>query len=146
MTRVDCPTCGAPTEVEPLPEVAMQEADVVVRVQGLVRLRCERGHLEVGPVDVGERLVAELGRMLLTARTRGVVRRRRVCGACDTDLRLLPRHTDTPVPTELDGRVVTPIVEAPMARCPACGREQLGTDTAARVDRVLLAAVRGVAD
>lgn len=144
--RAACPTCGAPAEATPLPEVAMREADVVVRVRGLVRLRCERGHLDVGPVDVGDRLVAELGRMLLAARTRGVVRRREVCGACATDLRLPPRHTDTPVPTELDGRVVTPIVEAPMTRCPACGREQLGADTAARVDRVLVAAVRGATD
>lgn len=144
MTTLDCPRCGAPSnEVVPLPEVAGQEADVVVRVRGLVRVHCSRGHREVGPVDVASRLVAELGAMLLTARRRGWVRRRHACGACGAGLDLLPRHTDTPVPADLDGRVVTPIVEAPMSRCPACGREQLLPATAERVDRVLRTAVDG---
>lgn len=123
----------------------MQEADIVVRVQGLVRLDCAHGHTGVGPADVGPRLVAEVRTMLLVAERRGVLRRREVCGHCGVELTLLPRHTDTPVPTDLDGRVVTPIVEAPMARCPACGLEQLAPDTADRVDRVLQAAVRGAA-
>lgn len=123
----------------------MQEADVVVRVQGLVRLDCAHGHAQVAPADVGPRLVAEVRTMLLVAERRGVLRRREVCGQCGADLTLPPRHTDTPVPTELDGRVVTPIVEAPMARCPACGLEQLSPDTADRVDRVLQAAVRDAA-
>lgn len=118
----------------------MQEADVVVRVQGLVRLDCAHGHTGVGPADVGSRLVAEVRTMLLVAERRGVLRRREVCGHCGVELTLLPRHTDTPVPTDLDGRVVTT-----MARCPACGLEQLGPDTADRVDRVLQAAVRGAA-
>lgn len=142
MTSLACPRCGAPsTEVVPLPEVARQEADVVVRVQGLVRVHCPHGHTAVGPVDAARRLADELRSMLLTARRRGWVRRRHTCGACEGDLTLLPRHTDTPVPADLDGRVVTPIVEAPMSRCPACGREQLLPATAERVDRVLRAAV-----
>lgn len=143
--NLTCPRCGdVATEVVPVPEAAMQEADVVVRVQGLVRVRCPQGHVEVGPVDVADRLVSELGVMLLTAARRGRIRRRHVCGACETPLTLLPRHTDTPVPADLDGRVVTPIVEAPMTRCPACGREQLLPATAERVDRVLHAAVDSV--
>lgn len=137
-----CPRCGdTGTEVVPLPEVAMQEADVVVRVQGLVRVRCPQGHEQVGPTGVADRLVSELRAMLLTATRRGRVRRHHVCGACATPLTLLPRHTDTPVPADLDGRVVTPIVEAPMTRCPACGREQLLPATTERIDRVLHAAV-----
>lgn len=120
----------------------MQEGDVLVRVQGLVRVHCDHGHRAVGPAEVGPRLAAEVEAMLLTAHRRGLVRRRQVCGDCGTALTLLPRVTDTPVPMALDGHVVTPVVEAPMTRCPGCGREQLGRRTADRVRRVLLAAVR----
>lgn len=120
----------------------MQEEDVVVRVQGLVRVHCSHDHRTVVPVDVGPRLAGEVDTMLLTAGTRGLLSRRAVCGDCGTDLTLLPRVTDTPVPTDLDGHVVTPVVEAPMTRCPGCGREQLGRGTARRVARVLRAAVR----
>lgn len=119
----------------------MAEADVVVRIQGLVRTTCPRGHRSVGPVDAGPRATTVVHDLLLTADTRGLVRRHPVCGQCGADLVLLPRVTDTPVPMELDGRVVTPVVEAPMSRCSDCGREQLTPETAARVDRALAAAV-----
>lgn len=141
VSTLPCPDCGDPAEVAPLAEVAMEERDVLVRIQGLVRTTCPRGHRSVGPVDAGARATAVVHDLLLTAGTRGLLRRHPVCGQCGADLVLLPRVTDTPVPMELDGRVVTPIVEAPMSRCPDCGREQLTGETAERVDRVLAAAV-----
>lgn len=145
MTSPACPACGHPATVEPVGEVAMADDEVTVSVQGLAVSRCEDGHVMVRPDGAAERLSDEVGTRLLVAERHGLVRRRDHCGACGAGLVLPARVTDTPVPTDLDGQVVTPIVEAPMARCPDCGLEQLPPDVADRVERLLRACVEDAA-
>ena len=136
-----CPECGEPTEVEELPETAMQAGEVVVRVAGLARARCTAGHTTLLPPDAEAAARGAVDDRLLAARTRGVVRRRDVCGACDAELVLLPVRTERAAPVDVAGRVLTVTVGAPMARCPDCGREQLVPSAAARVHGVVDAAV-----
>lgn len=145
MTSPACPACGHPATVELVGEVAMADDDVTVRVQGLAVARCDDGHATVRPDRAAGRLSTEVGTRLLVAERRGLVRRQDHCGACGAALVLPSRVTDTPVPTDLDGQVVTPIVDAPMARCPDCGLEQLPPDVADRVDRLLRACVEEAA-
>lgn len=145
MTSPTCSVCGRPATVEAIGEVAVADGDVTVSVQGLAVSRCGDGHVTVRPDGAAERLSNEVGTRLLVAERRGLVRRRDHCGACGALLVLPSRVTDTPVPTDLDGQVVTPIVEAPMARCPDCGLEQLPPDVADRVDRLLRACIEEAA-
>lgn len=145
MTSPACPACGHPATVDAVGEVAMADDGVTVSVQGLAVSRCGDGHVTVRPDGAAERLSSEVGTRLLVAERRGLVRRRDHCGACGAVLVLPPRVTDTPVPTDLDGQVVTPIVEAPMTRCPDCGLEQLPPDVADRVDGLLRACVEEAA-
>ncbi len=122
---VPCPRCGLPADVVERPEAAMQAGDTTVRVQGLAAVRCPAGHASALPVDATPRAIASVAEMLLVSRVRGVVRRRAVCGACEADLTLPARTSDRPVSLDVDGRVLTLVVECPMVRCPDCGREQL---------------------
>lgn len=138
---IGCPRCDHPAEVEEIPETAMQAGDVVVRVAGLARTRCREGHVEVVPAGARDVALDAVAGHLLAARTRGVVRRRAVCGDCDTDLVLPPVRTERVVPVDVEGRVLTITVGATMARCPGCGREQLTTEAAAAVPDVVRAAV-----
>lgn len=140
-----CPRCGEPAELEELPETAMQAGDVTVRVAGLARSRCPAGHEELLPRDAATAATEAVADSLLAARTRGVVRRREVCGACDAELVLLPVLTERAVPVDVDGRVLTIAVGAPMPRCPDCGREQLTPPAAAAVGDVVVAAVEAAA-
>lgn len=140
MTR-PCPRCGAPAEVVDLPEAAMQSGDVTVRVQGLARARCDAGHATTLPTDASTHAIARVDEMLLVSAVRGMVRRREVCGACDGALDLPPRNSHRPVSLDVDGRVLTLIVESPMVRCPDCGREQLPAHVGAVVPGLVAAAV-----
>ena len=142
---IACPRCGEPSEVDEAPETAMQAGDVTVRVAGLGRARCPAGHVELLPRDAATAATRAVTDRLLAARTRGVVRRREVCGACDAELVLLPVHTERAVPVDVDGRVLTITVGAPMPRCPDCGREQLTAAAAATVGDVVTAAVDAAA-
>lgn len=139
-----CPTCGATVTLEPAPEQAVTAGALTLRVTGLRAAVCPQGHRHVVPVDAAARSADHVGAMLLSARTTGVLRRRTRCGECDAELVLPPRRTDTPVPADLDGHVVTVVVDAPMARCPACGLEQLVPGVQASVGPALDEAVRGV--
>ena len=136
-----CPRCGEPSELEEVAETAMQAGDVTVRVAGLAWSRCVAGHDALVPRGAATAATEAVSDRLLAARTRGVVRRREVCGACDAELVLLPVHTERAVPVDVDGRVLTITVGAPMPRCPDCGREQLSAAAAAVVDDVVEAAV-----
>ena len=136
-----CPDCDRPADARLLPEQAMASDDLVLRVAGLALTTCADGHHAVLPVDVVARATDEVRARLLEAAPSRLLRRHARCGACGDDLVLPPRHTDTPVPMDLDGQVVTVVVEAPMARCPACGREQLLPGTGDRVRSVLQAVV-----
>lgn len=136
-----CARCGAPAEAAAVPEVALESGDVLVRVRGLANATCANGHDDLLPQDADEQLVAAVHEHLLVAVTRGVVRRRDACGACGAELVLPPRRTDTPVPFDVDGQVVTVVVDAPMARCPTCGLEQLQAGVASRVEDVMRACV-----
>lgn len=124
-----------------LPEQAMASGDLVLRVAGLALAVCPDGHRSLLPGRLAARATEEVRARLLEAQRPGLLRRRTRCGDCGEDLVLPPRHTDTPVPMDLDGQVVTVVVEAPMSRCPACGREQLLPGTGDAVEAVL-AAVR----
>lgn len=144
---VTCPQCGDPVDVSPAGESSRQVDDIVVRITGLATARCPRGHATTWPSGIAARVVQEVRDRLLRAAVRGRGRRRRaVCGACHTDLALLPRHTDTPVPFDHDGQVITVIVEAPMVRCGACGLEQLPKHVAAMVDQATAAALTAAAE
>lgn len=141
MTTRPCPTCGAPAEVEAVPEPSMQAGDVVVRVAGLARTRCGDGHVHPAPGAPTTAARAAVDEQLLVARDRGVVRRRRVCGDCGADLVLPPTRTERVVPVDVDGIVLTVTVGAAMLRCPDCAREQLAPDDAAAVPAALEAAI-----
>lgn len=142
---IPCPRCDEPAEVVDQPEAAMQAGDTTVRVHGLARARCPSGHATTLPVDATPRAVAEVEVMLLVADTRGVVRRREVCGACGGELALPPRRSHRPVSVDVDGRVLTLIVESPMVRCPDCGREQLPRHVGTALADLITAAVASVA-
>jgi hypothetical protein len=144
MPLITCPTCSADVRVTETPEVAMGAGDVVVRVQGLGRATCPAGHSHVLPVDAADRAADEVAERLVGARTRGVLRRREVCGFCDADLDLPPRPSHRPVPVPVDDRVLTVVVEAPMVRCPACSHDQLTAAAGAAVAGLLQAAVNTV--
>lgn len=141
-----CPTCSEPVSATPAAEQAVATGPLTVRVTGLVVATCPGGHRHVLPHDAAARTAAGVRQALLAARAGGLLRRRDRCGDCGADLVLPPRHTDTPVPIELDGHVLTVVVEAPMARCPDCGREQLPPDVMTGVAPALQAAVRAAAD
>lgn len=136
-----CPRCGEPAEVTGVAETAMQSGDVVVRVAGLARSRCAAGHDVLVPATARSVVPEAIGHQLLAATTRGVVRRREVCGGCGAELVLPPVRTERAVPVDVDGRVLTIVVGAPMSRCPDCGREQLVPAAAGVVGTVATAAV-----
>lgn len=138
---VPCPRCGEPADVVERPEAAMQAGDTTVRVQGLAAAHCPAGHASALPVDATPLAVARVAEMLLVSGTRGVVRRREVCGACDADLTLPGRRSDRPVSLDVDGRVLTLVVECPMVRCPDCGREQLPVHVGEALPDLIAAAV-----
>lgn len=140
-----CTSCGQPVQAAVVPEQAMGTGDLVLRATGLRLVACPAGHREVRPSDVAERASSEVRSRLLEARPARLLGRHPRCGDCRTELVLPPRDTDTPVPMDLDGQVVTVVVEAAMARCPACGREQLLPGTGARVRPILEAVVTDVA-
>ncbi len=112
-----------------------------MRVQGLAAARCPAGHTSGLPVEATPRAVDKVAEMLLVSGTRGVVRRRAVCGACEADLTLPARHSDRPVSLDVDGRVLTLVVECPMVRCPDCGREQLPAHVGEALPDLIAAAV-----
>lgn len=132
-----CPVCGRPAEATLLPEQPMASGELVLRVAGLAVAACPDDHRTLLPVDLAARATAEVRARLLEAAPSRLWRRHPRCAACGDDLVLPPRRTDTPVPMDLDGQVVTVVVEADMARCPACGREQLLPGTGDRVGPVL---------
>lgn len=138
---VSCLRCDEPAEVADRPEAAMQAGDTTVRVQGLAAARCRAGHATTLPVDAAAHAIAKVDEMLLVSLTRGLVRRREVCGACEGDLVLPPRNSYRPVSVDVDGRVLTIIVESPMVRCPDCGREQLPVHVGEALPGLLTAAV-----
>jgi hypothetical protein len=141
MTTLPCPTCDRPAEVAEVAESAMQSGDVVVRVAGLAVATCSAGHrhrLPQGAVDAALAAVAE---QLQVTRTRGLLSRRDMCGDCGADLRLPAWHSERPVPFDVDGRVLTVHVRAPMVRCPECAREQLTAAPARVLPDILAAAV-----
>lgn len=141
MTTTACPGCGAAATVTEVPEAAVGADDLVVRVQGLARAACPAGHLHVLPHDAADRAIVEIGERLVSAGTRGVLRRREVCGFCRAGLDLPPRPSHRPVPVPVDDRVLTVVVEAPMVRCPACGRDQLTATAGGAVAGLVRAAV-----
>ncbi len=145
MPTATCPTCGAPAMLVELRDAPMGAGEVVVRVAGLARSRCEAGHVQVVPAGATDALLAAIATQLPTAGTQGLVRRRDVCHDCGEALVLPPRRTERAVPEDVRGRVVTAHVEAPVIRCPACAREQLTGDVAAAVPSVLAAAVDAAA-
>lgn len=138
---VPCPRCGEPAEVTNCPEAAVQAGDATVRIQGLARATCPAGHATTLPPDAAAHAGAKVDEMLLVSTTRGLVRRREVCGACEGALDLPPRNSYRPVSLDVDGRVLTVIVESPMVRCPDCGREQLPVHVGAALAELLTAAV-----
>lgn len=141
MTAVACPRCGRPAQVDAITERAMQADEVVVRVAGLARATCEAGHTTVVPATAPSRAQAAVQDQLQTARTRGVIRRRDVCGDCGGELVLPAWRSERVVPLDVDGRVLTITVRAPMRRCPDCAREQLTPAAAAVVASVVAAAI-----
>lgn len=146
MATRPCPTCDAPAELAPVPETAMQAGEVVVRVAGLTRTRCDAGHVHLVP-DAPVRPAREaIDQQLLVADQRGVVRRRAVCGDCGAELVLPPTRTERAVPVDVDGTVVTLTVAAAMVRCPDCAREQLTPQDADAVPVALDAAVAAARD
>lgn len=145
MSTATCPACAAPALLVELRDAPMGAGEVVVRVTGLARSRCEAGHVQVVPAGATDALRAAIAVQLPTAGTQGLVRRRDVCHDCDEELVLPPRRTERAVPEDVRGRVVTAHVEAPVVRCPACAREQLTPDVAAAVPDVLAAAVEAAA-
>lgn len=125
----------------------MASGEVTVRLLGLGLLVCAERHRTVWPDGFATEAAQALDDMLLVSARRGVARRRDHCGSCGSELTLYPRHTDTPVPVDTGHHVVTIVVEAPMHRCPSCGREQLDQDARAAVRGALDAAVtRATAD
>lgn len=138
---IPCPRCDEPATVADCAEAAVQSGDATVRVQGLARATCPAGHVTMLPPDAAAHANAKVDEMLLVSTTRGLVRRREVCGACEGTLALPPRNSDRPVSLDVDGRVLTVIVESPMVRCPDCGREQLPLHVGAALPDLLTAAV-----
>lgn len=138
---ISCPRCGERAEVVDCPEAAVQAGDTTVRVHGLALAHCPAGHTTTLPVDAAAHAVAKVDEMLLVSATRGLVRRREVCGACQGELVLPPRTSHRPVSLDVDGRVLTVIVESPMVRCPDCGREQLPVHVGTAIPDLLTAAV-----
>lgn len=138
---IPCPRCGEPAEIADCPEAAVGAGDTTVRILGLARATCPAGHTTTLPAEAAAHASAEVDEMLLVSVTRGLVRRREVCGVCEGELALPPRNSHRPVPLDVDGRVLTVIVESPMVRCPDCGREQLPVHVGAALPDLLTAAV-----
>lgn len=138
---IPCPRCGEPAEVTDRPEAAVGAGDTTVRIQGLARATCPAGHATTLPAEAATHASAKVDEMLLVSHVRGLVRRREVCGDCEADLGLPPRNSHRPVSLDVDGRVLTVIVESPMVRCPDCGREQLPVHVGAALPDLVTAAV-----
>lgn len=135
-----CHVCGTPAGLELVGEGAAAQGDVTVRLSPVPILRCGRGHAMV-LTGVTDQVTDEIAIQLLAARQRRL-RRGEVCGSCDAALILPPRRTETPVPVEVAGGVVTAVLESPMVRCPVCGREQMPAGVARVVGDVVTAAAR----
>ena len=141
MTTIACPQCTQPATVTEAGEAAMQAGDVVVRIAGLAEAVCPSGHVTRVPRGAAEAARGAVDAQLLRAQSRGVVRRREVCGDCGADLVLPPTRTERAVPVDVAGRVLTIVVGAPMLRCPDCAREQLPASVAGALPTLVDATV-----
>ena len=140
MTDV-CRECGQSVEVRAVQAWHGTDA-LTVTLEPVTVTVCAQGHMVVG-----------LDAAVVTPRVREqvtVARRRRLgrtdrCGACEADLVMPGRGTQTPVPVVVDGEVVTVLLECVMVRCPDCGREQVPSRVDADLEEVVAAALAGIA-
>jgi predicted RNA-binding Zn-ribbon protein involved in translation (DUF1610 family) len=140
MTTDPCPQCGAPTRLRARSGPPHAAGPVEVEVRGLLVSSCDAGHAHDRPAEPLSACRRAIADQVLHA-GRGGLRRRDACGACGAHLTLPPRTTEVPVPFDADGVVVTVVLRAPLARCPACGEQQVTRETAGLIDRALQASI-----
>lgn len=99
--------------------------------------------------EFGPDFIARLHSELPTLRFKGLIRRRPICAACETDLTDVPElPTSTSVEVAL-GRIppIQVAVEMPGITCPSCGRRMVGVndhDVASELSNALIAAFDAV--